>query len=49
VLDHELKHYHQHLKKLITNDKTVQVGKDVLKKDLKDNVKEADYAAYYAA
>lgn len=47
MFDHELKHYQQHLKNLITNDKTVHVGKDILKKDLKDNVKEANDAADY--
>jgi hypothetical protein len=45
VLVHALKHYRQRLKNLANNDETVQLGNDILQKDLEDNVEEADDAA----
>jgi hypothetical protein len=49
VLDHALKHYPERLKNLGNNDETVKLGNDILKKDLEDNVKEADDVADYAS
>jgi hypothetical protein len=45
VLVHALQHYRQRLKNLANNDEIVQLGNDILKKDLEDNIKEAADAA----
>ena len=45
VLVNALKHYQQRLNNLATTDETVQLGNDIIKKDLEENAKEAGIVA----
>ncbi len=47
VVVHTLKHYRGRLKYLVDNDPTIQFGNDVLKKDLEQNIAEADDVAQW--
>ena len=42
---HALKHYRDRLKHLVDNDQTIQLGNDILKKDLEHDIAEADGVA----